>query len=127
MAEVRTMKTGLAGSLALGLVFIPDRRGRGLSGPYREHHSVEKECEDTHALINPGIKRWIEKALRLRRDKLRQVVPLELMKESNPEQTLHFYLMLENGILIRSDERDAPLLERRIHVKCIASVLVALN
>jgi hypothetical protein len=49
------MKTGLAGSLALGLVFIPDRRGCGLSGPYSEHHGIEKECEDIHALINPGI------------------------------------------------------------------------
>jgi pimeloyl-ACP methyl ester carboxylesterase len=39
---------GLADSFT---VFIPDRRGRGLSGPYREDHGIETECEDIDALL----------------------------------------------------------------------------
>ena len=33
-------------------VYVPDRRGRGLSGPYGNHYSLAKECEDIQALIN---------------------------------------------------------------------------
>jgi len=33
-------------------VYVPDRRGRGLSGPYSEHHSIKKECEDIGALLS---------------------------------------------------------------------------
>jgi pimeloyl-ACP methyl ester carboxylesterase len=30
---------------------VPDRRGRGLSGPHGENYSIRKECEDIDALI----------------------------------------------------------------------------
>lgn len=32
-------------------VYVPDRRGRGLSGPAREDHDIERECEDIGALL----------------------------------------------------------------------------
>jgi len=32
-------------------VYIPDRRGRGLSGPPGENYSMKKECEDVEALV----------------------------------------------------------------------------
>src|ERR1051325_754290 len=32
-------------------VYIPDRRGRGLSGPKGENYSIEKEIQDLRALI----------------------------------------------------------------------------
>src|SRR5262249_48752066 len=32
-------------------ISIPDRRGRGLSGPAGEDFSIAKECEDLHALM----------------------------------------------------------------------------
>jgi pimeloyl-ACP methyl ester carboxylesterase len=32
-------------------VYIPDRRGRGMSGPFGPRHSVRKEVEDLHALL----------------------------------------------------------------------------
>jgi len=32
-------------------VYIPDRRGRGLSGPYGDNYGLAKECEDMQALI----------------------------------------------------------------------------
>jgi len=32
-------------------VIIPDRRGRGLSGPHRPNHSINTEREDLHALL----------------------------------------------------------------------------
>ena len=32
-------------------VAIPDRRGRGMSGPFGEQYSVTKECEDITALV----------------------------------------------------------------------------
>jgi pimeloyl-ACP methyl ester carboxylesterase len=32
-------------------VYVPDRRGRGLSGPHGENYCLEKECEDIQALI----------------------------------------------------------------------------
>jgi pimeloyl-ACP methyl ester carboxylesterase len=31
-------------------VYVPDRRGRGMSGPYGEQYSIAKECEDVDAL-----------------------------------------------------------------------------
>ncbi|MBB6670387.1 alpha/beta fold hydrolase [Cohnella nanjingensis] len=38
---------GLAAALSNEFtVYIPDRRGRGLSGPMGEHYSIQKECED---------------------------------------------------------------------------------
>jgi len=33
-------------------VYVPDRRGRGLSGPHGDHYNLVKECEDMQALIN---------------------------------------------------------------------------
>jgi pimeloyl-ACP methyl ester carboxylesterase len=33
-------------------VYVPDRRGRGMSGPYTEDHSVRKEVEDLQALLS---------------------------------------------------------------------------
>ena len=32
-------------------VYIPDRRGRGLSGPAGDNYSVTKECEDLAAIL----------------------------------------------------------------------------
>jgi pimeloyl-ACP methyl ester carboxylesterase len=32
-------------------VYVPDRRGRGLSGPFGENYSMKKECEDLDALL----------------------------------------------------------------------------
>jgi len=32
-------------------VYVPDRRGRGLSGPYGDNYSIQKEVEDMQALI----------------------------------------------------------------------------
>ena len=32
-------------------VYVPDRRGRGLSGPYSEDYSVQKDVEDMDALL----------------------------------------------------------------------------
>ncbi len=32
-------------------VYVPDRRGRGLSGPYGEDYSIQKEVEDVDALL----------------------------------------------------------------------------
>jgi pimeloyl-ACP methyl ester carboxylesterase len=33
-------------------VYLPDRRGRGLSGPHRPDHSVRTEVEDLEAVVN---------------------------------------------------------------------------
>ena len=33
-------------------VYVPDRRGRGMSGPYREVHGARKEIEDLAALLD---------------------------------------------------------------------------
>ncbi len=33
-------------------VYLPDRRGRGLSGPPGDHYSLKAECEDIDALLN---------------------------------------------------------------------------
>ena len=32
-------------------VYVPDRRGRGMSGPAGEDHTIRKECEDIAALL----------------------------------------------------------------------------
>lgn len=32
-------------------VYIPDRRGRGMSGPYGPHYSIEREDEDLDAIV----------------------------------------------------------------------------
>ncbi len=32
-------------------IYVPDRRGRGLSGPFGNNYSVIKECEDVAALV----------------------------------------------------------------------------
>lgn len=42
----------LAGALADSFtVYVPDRRGRGISGPYGKDYSIQKEVEDMDALI----------------------------------------------------------------------------
>jgi pimeloyl-ACP methyl ester carboxylesterase len=33
-------------------VYVPDRRGRGMSGPYSEDHGIRKEVEDLGALLS---------------------------------------------------------------------------
>lgn len=33
-------------------VYVPDRRGRGMSGPYTQDHSIQKEVEDMQALLD---------------------------------------------------------------------------
>jgi pimeloyl-ACP methyl ester carboxylesterase len=33
-------------------VYVPDRRGRGMSGPYTKDHSMQKEVEDMQALLD---------------------------------------------------------------------------
>jgi pimeloyl-ACP methyl ester carboxylesterase len=43
--------TRLAGALADAFtVYVPDRRGRGLSGPPGDHYSIDAECADVDAL-----------------------------------------------------------------------------
>ena len=32
-------------------VYVPDRRGRGLSGPYGKDHSMQKDVEDMNAIL----------------------------------------------------------------------------
>lgn len=43
------LATALAKTLT---VYVPDRRGRGLSGPPGEQHSLAQECEDVAALLD---------------------------------------------------------------------------
>jgi pimeloyl-ACP methyl ester carboxylesterase len=33
-------------------VYLPDRRGRGLSGPYRKDHMIQKDVEDLEAVLS---------------------------------------------------------------------------
>jgi pimeloyl-ACP methyl ester carboxylesterase len=42
------LATDLSGRFTL---YVPDRRGRGLSGPFGDDYSVIKECEDVAALV----------------------------------------------------------------------------
>ena len=44
------MKLGAALSDAF-TVYVPDRRGRGLSGPFGENYGIKKECDDIQALL----------------------------------------------------------------------------
>lgn len=45
--------TQLAGGLAdLFTIYLPDRRGRGLSGPFSPHYSIQEEVADLAALVN---------------------------------------------------------------------------
>ena len=48
-ASQHFMKLGAALSDAF-TVYIPDRRGRGLSGPYGKNYSIQREVEDLDAL-----------------------------------------------------------------------------
>jgi pimeloyl-ACP methyl ester carboxylesterase len=42
----------LAGALSADFtVYVPDRRGRGSSGPYGEDHGIQREVEDLRALV----------------------------------------------------------------------------
>ena len=42
----------LAAALSEGFtVYVPDRRGRGLSGPFGENYSMKKACEDMDAVL----------------------------------------------------------------------------
>lgn len=50
-ASQHLMKLGAALSDAF-TVYIPDRRGRGLSGPFGEDYSIQREVEDLDALLN---------------------------------------------------------------------------
>src|SRR5215468_4744406 len=44
--------TRLAEALADSFtVYVPDRRGRGMSGPHGEHYNLSKEVEDMAAII----------------------------------------------------------------------------
>ncbi len=40
-------------------VYLPDRRGRGLSGPYGDHYSIETEVEDLAALLSKTGARYV--------------------------------------------------------------------
>jgi len=43
----------LAAALSDGFtVYVPDRRGRGLSGPFGARYSVARDCEDIRALVS---------------------------------------------------------------------------
>src|SRR5207248_911097 len=57
-------------------VYLPDRRGRGLSGPYREAHEIETDVQDMAALlaktdahyvmgVSSGAIIWLQAALTL--------------------------------------------------------------
>ena len=50
MASQNLMKLGaaLSGNFT---VYVPDRRGRGLSGAFGDNYGIHKECEDIKALI----------------------------------------------------------------------------
>jgi pimeloyl-ACP methyl ester carboxylesterase len=50
-ASQHFMKLGAALSDAF-TVYIPDRRGRGLSGPFGEDYGIQREVEDLDALLN---------------------------------------------------------------------------
>jgi pimeloyl-ACP methyl ester carboxylesterase len=44
--------TKLAIALSDGFtVYVPDRRGRGMSGPFTDDHGITKEIDDLHALL----------------------------------------------------------------------------
>jgi pimeloyl-ACP methyl ester carboxylesterase len=47
--NLMTLATALSGQFT---VYVPDRRGRGMSGPYREGHGLRTEVEDLGALLD---------------------------------------------------------------------------
>src|SRR5674536_89891 len=49
-ASQNYMKLGALLSEAF-TVYIPDRRGRGLSGPFGDNYSIQKEVEDLDAIL----------------------------------------------------------------------------
>jgi pimeloyl-ACP methyl ester carboxylesterase len=49
MAAQNFMKLGAALASAF-TVYIPDRRGRGMSGPFGENYGIARDCEDIRAL-----------------------------------------------------------------------------
>ena len=77
----------LAEALAASFsVYLPDRRGRGLSGPYRKDHSIETDVQDMAALlaktdthdvmgVSSGAIIWLQAALTL--PAIRRAVILE--------------------------------------------------
>ena len=46
--DLMKLATELSGQFT---IYVPDRRGRGLSGPFGDNYSVIKECEDVAALV----------------------------------------------------------------------------
>jgi len=40
-------------------VYLPDRRGRGLSGPHGDNYCLDRECEDIQAIINKSNAEYI--------------------------------------------------------------------
>jgi pimeloyl-ACP methyl ester carboxylesterase len=90
----------LASALADGYtVYIPDRRGRGLSGPVGDGYSVAKECEDLDAILKKTGARIIfghsggglfalESALKLPIDKLILYEPAVSINKSLPLEWL---------------------------------------
>jgi pimeloyl-ACP methyl ester carboxylesterase len=52
--------TELAAALAVDLpVYLPDRRGRGASGPPGDRYGMARECEDVAALLAATGSRWL--------------------------------------------------------------------
>ena len=47
--NLRSLAGGLAGAFT---VYVPDRRGRGRSGPYGQFHGLRTEIEDLSALLD---------------------------------------------------------------------------
>lgn len=52
----RQLAEALAGTHT---VYLPDRRGRGLSGPYGAEHDSEREVEDLDAVLTATGARWV--------------------------------------------------------------------
>ncbi|MBV8347885.1 MAG: alpha/beta hydrolase, partial [Mycolicibacterium sp.] len=40
-------------------VYIPDRRGRGMSGPYGPHYSIQREDEDLEAVVSAADAQYV--------------------------------------------------------------------
>ena len=108
----------LASALAdVCAVYIPDRRGRGLSGPVGDDYSVIKECEDLAAILQKTGARMVfghsggglfalEAALKLPIDKLVLYEPAVSINHSLPLDWLPAY---EQAIL-RKDYAGAMAL-----------------
>jgi len=52
MVSARSFSTLAEGLAERHTVFVPDRRGRGLSGPFRPDHSMQTELEDLEAVLS---------------------------------------------------------------------------